>query len=94
MHSMASLCQLSCRCNHFTQHALLQPKDTEQNTATKRWEGYGPVKREAKGQIGTEQPSRVLFSTSPGAILKDYYLEDEKTGKSFGRKCPEQKALN
>lgn len=54
MHSVTSLCQLACRCNHFAQHALLQPKGTEQNAATRRWEGYGAVQREAKVHIGTE----------------------------------------
>lgn len=45
MHSVASWCQLAWRCNHFTQHALHQPKGTEQNTATRRWEGNGVAQR-------------------------------------------------
>lgn len=51
-HGMASLCQLAGRCNHFTQHALLQPKGTKQNAATKRQEGCGANQKEAKRKIG------------------------------------------
>ena len=93
MHSVTSLGQLACRCNHFTQHALFQPKGTEQNAAARRWEGYGECK--AKQRYGLELSNRVKYSSQ-------YHLEPflrnvaqemrQQVINSFGRRCPEQKA--